>query len=165
MEVSGNIKNQVSLESQERLVAIMNDKPTVAKLANTEWKITALKPAVQWMIAEEAIKIKKVESKTFGDVLSCFNGNMASVIRVLTLALLNDRKRIEEEYDSVYNTLLWECNPSEWPTFLFEVLNMLNIEFFFATTGLIQTFREVSLTRKMTMEERELSLREQNGDK
>ncbi len=47
------VKN-ASDESMERLVRIMTDSPTLAKLAGTEWEIRALKPAVQWEIAKIA---------------------------------------------------------------------------------------------------------------
>lgn len=159
------VNEPVSLESQERLVKIMTDSPTIAKLAGTEWEIRPLRPMVQWMIAEEAVKIKKVEAKNFGEVLDCFNGNMSSVVRILTLALLNDKDRIKRDYESVYETLMWESNPSEWANFLLEVLSLLDVEFFFATTKVTQIFREASLKRKMTMEERERYPQEQSLDK
>lgn len=159
------VNEPVSLESQERLVKIMTDSPTIAKLAGTEWEIRPLRPMVQWMIAEEAVKIKKVEAKSFGEVLDCFNGNMSSVVRILTLALLNDKDRIKRDYESVYETLMWESNPSEWANFLLEVLSLLDVEFFFATTKVTQIFREASLKRKMTMEERERYPQEQSLDK
>lgn len=159
------VSDSVSLEAQERLVQIMNDSPSLAKLKGTEWEIRALKPAVQWMIAEEAVKIKKEDSKTFGDVVGCFVNNLPSVIRILTLALLNDEKKIKYEYQKVYDSIYWESNPDEWAPFLLEVLNLLSIEFFFATTNVIQMFREVSLKRKTKMEEQRQLLREQSGGK
>ena len=52
-----DVKEEVSEESMRRLSQIMNDSPTLYKLGNTEWRITALKPATQWLIAEEACKV------------------------------------------------------------------------------------------------------------
>ena len=37
-------KEGVSLDAMERLAKIMNDMPTIAKMGNTEFSITALKP-------------------------------------------------------------------------------------------------------------------------
>ena len=112
-------------EAMERLVQIMTDSPSLVKLANTEWAITALKPAVQWEIAKIACDIHKVENANYGDVLKGFSTNLPAVVRVLTLALLNDKERIANEYDKVYDTLMWESNPREWAALLFEILNLL----------------------------------------
>ena len=61
----------ISIESQKSLLRVMNDSPTIVKLNETkEWKITALKPAVKWLIAEEAAKIKQSESDTANVLIS-----------------------------------------------------------------------------------------------
>ena len=141
-------------EAMERLAQIMTDSPSLAKLADTEWAITALKPAVQWEISKIACDIHKVENACYGDVLKGFSTNLPAVVRVLTLALLNDKDRIEKEYDRVYDTLMWESNPSEWATILFEVLNLQDIGFFLQITQIVDMFRTTTLQRKMTTEER-----------
>ena len=141
-------------EAMERLAQIMTDSPSLVKLANTEWAITALKPAVQWEIAKIACDIHKVENASYGDVLKGFSTNLPAVVRVLTLALLNDKERIANEYDKVYDTLMWESNPREWGNLLFEVLNLQDIGFFLQTTQIVEMFRQTTLQRKMTMEER-----------
>lgn len=140
-------------EAMERLVQVMTDSPSLVKLANTEWRITALKPAVQWEIAKEACKVHKVENATYGDVLTGFAGNLPSVVRVITLALLNDKERIEKEYDAVYDTLMWESNPREWAGLLFEVLNLLDVGFFLEITRVVEMFRQTTLQKKKTMDE------------
>lgn len=144
----------VSNEAMERLVQIMTDSPTLLKLKNTEWEITALKPAVMWEIAKEAVSINKIESATFGDVLKELALAFPSVCRILALALLNDKERIKNEYNKVYDCLMWECELCDWGNILFEVLSLLNVEVFFCITGRTQMFREISLERRKTMKER-----------
>lgn len=140
-------------ESMERLAQIMTDSPSLVKLANTEWAITALKPAVQWEIAKIACDVHKVEKATYGDVLKGFSTNLPAVVRVMTLALLNDKERIENEYDKVYDTLMWESNPSQWANLLLEILNLQDIGFFLQITQVVEMFRHTTLQRKKTMEE------------
>lgn len=141
-------------EAMERLVQVMSDSPTLVKLANTEWAITALKPAVQWEIARIACEVHKVENANYGDVLKGFATNLPAVVRVITLALLNDKERIANEYDKVYDTLMWESKPNEWATLLFEILNLQDISFFLQITQVVEMFRQTTLQRKMTMDER-----------
>ena len=59
-----SINEPVSDEAMERLAQIMTDSPTLVKLSKTEFAIKSLKPAVMWMIAEEAVKISKAEKET-----------------------------------------------------------------------------------------------------
>lgn len=150
-----NIKS-ASDESMERLVQIMTDSPSLVKLANQGWEVRALKPAVQWEIAKCACEVNKVEKATFGDILSGLAGNLPNMVRIVTLALLNDKERIKNEYDNVYDTLMWESNPSEWANLLFEILNLMDVNFFFAITQTIETFRTMTLARKKTMKEQKL---------
>lgn len=152
-EEKKNIK-LVSDEAMERLVQVMSDSPTLVKLANTEWAITALKPAVQWEIAKIACEVHKVENAHYGDVLKGFATNLPAVVRVITFALLNDKERIANEYDKVYDTLMWESKPNEWATLLFEILNLQDISFFLQITQVVEMFRQTTLQRKMTMDER-----------
>ena len=151
--------------AMERLAQIMNDSPTIVKLQGTEWEIRALKPGTQWMIAEEACKIVKGENLSMGDVIKEFAINIPSVARVITLSLLNDKKRIDsEEYQQVYDQLLWgDYDIKDWATLLVEILNLLDVDFFFASTNVIQTVRNQALMRKK--QAAELSRHEQNTDK
>lgn len=149
-------QSKISDESMARLAKIMNDTPTTVKLDGTEWRITALKPGTQWLIAEEACKIVEREGMTMGDIVKQFAVNLPSVCRVLTLALLNDREKIEGvEYKEVYDRLMWgESGVRTWAQLLAEVLNMIDVDFFFASTNVIKTLRQSTLDRKTMAEER-----------
>lgn len=144
---------EASDEAMEKLVKVMTDAPTLVKLADAGWEVRALKPAVQWEIAKIACEIHQVENASYGDVLTEFAKNLPAVVRVITLALLNDKKRIEEEYDIVYDTLMWESNPSEWATVLLEILNLQDIGFFLQITQVTEIFRQMTLQRKKIMGE------------
>ena len=137
----------VSDEAMERLVRVMNDTPTLVKLADADWKITALKPAVQNLIAQEACDINKVEKASFEDVCKCFAQNLPSVVRIITLALLNDKERIEKDYQRVYDTIMWESEIKDWGTLLIQVLQLIDVGFFFFFFFLTQMFRQMSLAR------------------
>lgn len=157
-------ENRVTDESMERLAIIMNDSPSIKKLHGTEWRITGLKPGVQWLIAEQACKIVKGEKLSMGDVIKEFAINLPAVVNVITLALLNDKDRIfsdyekrelSEGYHQVYDMLMWgEYNMKDWALLLGEILNLISTDFFFESTNVIQTVREMTLTRKMTKAER-----------
>ncbi len=148
-------KTPVSDNSMARLARLMNDSPTMMKLHGTEWEIHALKPGTQWLIAEEACKIVDRENMAMGDVLKQFAVNLPSVCRTLTLALLNDKQRIHgEEYKEVYELLMWgEYDMKDWAVLLAEILNLVDVDFFFASTNVVKTLRRNTLDRKMTMEE------------
>lgn len=155
---------RVSDEAMEQLARIMNDSPSLVKLHGTEWMITGLKPGVQWLIAEQACKIVKGEKLSMGDVIKEFSVNLPAVVHVLTLALLNDKERIFSDYDKrelsdeyrqVYDLLMWgEYDMKDWALLLGEILNLISTDFFFESTNVIQTVREMTLTRKMTKAER-----------
>ena len=146
----------------ERLAKVMNDTPTIVKMSNTEFAITALKPGTQWLIAEESCKIMKAEQGNFKDVIKQFAVNIPSVVHVITLAILNDKNRIfedyksrkySEEYQSVYDTIMWETSPDNWLSLLVEIMNMLSMDYFFQSTNAVAMIREAALGRKMKMEE------------
>lgn len=156
-----------ALDAMTRLAQVMNDSPTIVKMANTEWAIKALRPATQWLIAEESLKIQKSEEGNFTDVIKQFAQNIPSVVKVLTLAILNDKKRIygdntngefSDEYRAVYDTIMWETDSQSWIGLLVEVMNMLSLDYFFASTNAIAMIREMALGKKMTMEEQKQSL-------
>lgn len=136
--------------AMERLAQIMNDTPSIVKLKGTEYKITALKPGTQWLIAEEACKIAKGENLSMGDVIKEFATNLPAVARVLTLAMLNDKDRIySDEYQKIYDMLLWgDFEMRDWAGLLVEILKLIDVDFFFASTNVIQTVRSQTLTRK-----------------
>lgn len=155
-------KKTTSVDAMERLAKVMNDTPTIVKMSNTEFAITALKPGTQWLIAEESCKIMKAEQGNFKDVIKQFAINIPSVVHVITLAILNDKNRIfedyksrkySEEYQSVYDTIMWETSPDNWLSLLVEIMNMLSMDYFFQSTNAVAMIREAALGRKMKMEE------------
>ena len=155
-------KKNTSADAMERLAKVMNDTPTIVKMSNTEFAITALKPGTQWLIAEESCKIMKAEQGNFKDVVKQFAVNIPSVVHVITLAILNDKNRIfedyksrkySEEYQSVYDTIMWETSPDNWLSLLVEIMNMLSMDYFFQSTNAVAMIREAALGRKMKMEE------------
>ena len=163
-----------SLDAQERLIEIMNDSPRVVSFDGTQWEVRALKPDTQWLIAQEAISIQKADSANYGDVIKQFAVNVPSVCKVITLCLLNDRRRIfanghdgefSEEYRATYETIMWDTSHESWLGLLLEMLSMLDVEVFFSTTSSIQILRQKLLDRKTTMEERKQLLLAQNGGK
>ena len=141
--------------AMERLAQIMNDTPTIVRLQGTEWEIKALKPGTQWMIAEEACKIVKGENLSMGDVIKEFAVNLPTVAKVITLALLNDKDRINsDEYQQIYDQLLWgDYDIKDWATLLVEILNLLDVDFFFARTNVIQNVRNQALKSKKQVAE------------
>ena len=155
----------VSDEAMERLVHVMNDTPTIVKLANAEWEVTALKPAVQNLIAKEACDINKVEKASFEDICKCFAQNLPSVVRIITLALLNDKERIEKDYHRGYEKNKREYEKKAWGTLLVQVWERIDVGFFFQITESTQMFRQMSLARKTTMEEARKLSQEQSGVK
>lgn len=148
-------KTPISDDAMMRLAKIMNDSPTVVKFAGTEWEIKALRAGTQWLIAEEACKIVDKENMSMGDVIKQFAVNLPSVARVITLALLNDKEKIYgEEYKRVYDTIMWgDVHLHECALLLSEVLQMIDISFFFACTDVVKTLRLTTLDRKITTEE------------
>ena len=146
----------------ERLAKVMNDSPTIIKMKDYEFSITALKPGTQWLIAEEACKIMKAEKGNMEDVIKQFAINIPSVVHVITLAILNDKDSIfkniktreySAEYETVYDTIMWETSPDNWLSLLVEIMNMLSMDYFFQSTNAVAMIREAALGRKMKMEE------------
>lgn len=156
----------VSDASMERLARIMNDSPTIVKLRGTEWELKALRPGTQWLIAEEACKIVNQENLTMGDVIKLFAVNMPSVTRVITLALLNNKKDIYgERYQKVYDTLMWgDYDVKDWAVILSEILNLIDVDFFLASTNVVKILRQNTLDRKTTMEEQRQYLHARSGE-
>lgn len=153
----------VSLEAQERLAEILNDSPRLVSLNGTEWEIKALRMGTQYLIAQEVIKINKVENANFGDVVKQFAVSMPSVLKVLTLALLNDKNKIfksgdesegfSELYEATYNTLAWECEVSEFGNILLETLQLLDTSFFMESCRIVEMFKVATTARRTTTKE------------
>lgn len=159
-------------EAMERLSDIMNDTPVRVHTSIGDFDITALKPGTQWLIASEAVRIQKSEKGNFSDMIRHFAESLPAVARVIALAVLNDRDRIFKDYEAreysgeyraLYDSLMWESDHSEWAGILVRIMEMLSFDFFFDITSVIATLRDMTLERKMTMEERRLSSAAQSG--
>lgn len=156
--------SNVSLDAQERLAEILNDNPRLVSLNGTEWEIRALRMGTQWLIANKCIQVAKVESANFGDIVKQFAVNIPAVIEVLVLALLNDKKKIfkngnENEgysdlYQATYDTLLWECKTEEFGQIFLETLQLIDVSFFMESQRMLEIFREMTLARKRTLEQK-----------
>ena len=154
------VKKQVKIDDQARLAQILNDSPRVESLAGTEWEIRPLRMGTQWLISEKVCEICKNEEASFGDVVREIAKSIPAVLDILTFALLNDRNRIFEGgieqngYSDMFrktrDTLEWECNVSEFGNLLVDVLQMIDVDFFFQTTGILKEFR-IATTEKKRM--------------
>lgn len=155
--------SEVSLEAQERLAEILSDSPRLVSLNGTEWEIRALRMGTQYLIAQEVIKINKVENANFGDIVKQFAVNIPSVLKILTFALLNDKNKIFKDgdesagfsklYEATYNTLAWECNVSEFGNILLETLQLLSIDFFMDSVRIVEMFKVATTARRTTTKE------------
>lgn len=144
------IQNDMSdIEAQERLAEILTDSTREITLGSKAYKIRALRPGTQWLIAQESCKIAKNEEGNFTDLITKFASNIPSVVRCITLAILNDKQKIEsDEYQAMYDTIMWETQQHEWIGVLVEVLQMLDMQFFFRCTEAIEMIRAMTLTKK-----------------
>lgn len=157
------LKKDVSLDAQEQLVEILNDSPHLVSLAGTQWEIRSLRFGTQYLIAEEVVKINKAESANFGDIIKQFGINIPSLVKVIVLCLLNDKSRIykdgnerngwSDEYNSLYDTIMWECKIEDFGNLLLECLQMLDVSAFFQALDIVQIFRANVTMRKNQMDE------------
>ena len=151
-------REEVSLDAQEQLVEILNDSPHLVSLAGTKYEVRSLRFGTQYLIAQDVIAINKVENANFGDIVKQFAINIPAVVKILTLCLLNDKKRIfkdgieqngfSSEYDALYETLMWEGNIQEYTNLLLECLQMLDVSAFFQALDIVQIFRASVTMRK-----------------
>lgn len=162
-EERARVASEVSLDAQERLAEILNDSPRLVSLNGTEWEIKALRMGTQYLIAQEVIKINKVENANFGDIVKQFAVNIPSVLKILTFALLNDKTKIfkdgnenegfSELYEATYNTLAWECEVSEFGNILLETLQLLDTSFFLESCRIVEMFKVATTARRTTTKE------------
>ena len=155
--------SEVTLDAQARLAEILTDSPRLISLNGTEWEIRALRMGTQYLIAQEVIKINKVENATYGDVVKQFAVNVPSMLKILTFALLNDKNKIfkdgnehngfSEIYEATYNTLEWECNVSEFGNILLETLQLLDVSFFMESCRIVEMFKVATTARRTTTKE------------
>jgi hypothetical protein len=142
-------KKYSDVDVQMLISSVMADLPKPIKIGERTYNIRALRAGTQNLIALEACKIAK-SGESFGDIIKQFASNVPSVIRVITLAVLNDKDKIfGEEYQQLYDYIEWEVSPREYLNILIEVFKMLNIDAFFLICSQIDLFRN-QLTKKRT---------------
>jgi hypothetical protein len=156
-------KQEPSLDAQEQLVEILNDSPHLVSLAGTEFEVRSLRFGTQYLIAQEVITINKIENANFGDIVKQFSKNIPSVVKIIVLCILNDKMRIykdgnerlgfSDEYQSLYDTLMWEGNIQGFGNLLLECLQLLDISTFFQALDIVQMFRASVTMKKSQMDE------------
>ena len=142
---------QVSIEAQERLAEILNDSPHLVSLNGTEWEVRALRFGTQWLVAQKALEVAKAEQSNYGDIIKALSVNIPTVIEIIALCLLNDKRRIykggdehngfSEEYYATIDTLKWDCDVTQFGAILHECLQLLNVDFYFTSTDILEIFR------------------------
>ena len=159
------VKSWIILRCWQRIYRhlIAYDSPRLVSLNGTEWEVKALRMGTQYLIAQEVIKINKVENATYGDVVKQFAVNIPSMLKILTLVLLNDKKKIfkngdegagfSEQYEATYNTLAWECNVNEFGNIFLESLQLLDIGFFMESCRIVEMFKVATTARRTTTKE------------
>lgn len=126
----------------------MNDSSRKIKLGEREFEIKALRAGTQWLVAQEACKIAEA-GESFSDIIQQFAVNIPAVVRVLCLVILNDKDKINgKEYEDLHDYIFWEVPRSEWIGVLVECLQMLNLEDFFVTIRVVESFRQTTMTKK-----------------
>ena len=135
---------QVSIEAQERLAEILNDSPHLVSLNGTEWEVRALRFGTQWLVAQKALEVAKAEQANYGDIIKALSVNIPTVIEIIALCLLNDGdegKGFSEEYYATIDTLKWDCDVTQFGAILHECLQLLNVDFYFTSTDILEIFR------------------------
>lgn len=157
---------EVSLDAQELLVEILNDSPHLVSLNGTDWEVRTLRFGTQYLIAQEVVRVNKIEQGAgYGDVVKQFAMDIPSMVKIITLCLLNDKRRIykdgietmgfSDEFKSVYESIMWEGNIQDYGHLLLECLQMLDISAFFQALDIVQIFRAGVTAKKTTkMDER-----------
>lgn len=157
-----NRENEL-LDAQAKLAEIMNDTPHKVSLEGTQYALTRLKKGTEMLICEEAIKVAKGENMAFGDIMKQLATNTPSIMKIIALAMLNDKKRIfkdgdeskgfSDEFEATYNTLMWDVTDDYGIIeILTEILNMLDIRFFLTSSEVVKNLRN-SMTRRIQPQE------------
>lgn len=151
-------KEITELQAQELLAQVLNNTPIPIEIDGTIYQITALKLGVQNLIAEESCKIQKAQDGNMLDLFKQFAQSIPAVIRCLCYAVLNDKDRIfsnyakreySDEYQALYESLEWCSDRSTWMEILVQIMNRIDLNFFYYAASTLTTLREQSLkTRK-----------------
>lgn len=151
-------KEYTELESEELLAQVLNNTPAPIEIAGKTYYITALKLGVQNLIAEESVKIQKAEDGNMLDLYKMFAQSVPAVIRCIAYAVLNDKDKIfkdyatrqySDEFQSLYEKLEWESDRNQFMEILVNVMQRLDLSFFYRASTMLTTMRDSALkTRK-----------------
>lgn len=148
------------LTAMERLSQVITDAPTIITIGDEKYAITALKMGTQNLIAEETNKIQRAKEGNLIDVYKQFAISMPSIIRCLAYAILNDKDKIfknyqmreySDEFIVLCERIEWESDRKTWLQTLVEVMQRLNLDFFFQTADTLTTIRDMALKTRKTM--------------
>lgn len=152
-------KEITELEAQAMLAEVLNNTPIPIEIGGEIYHITALKLGVQNLIAEESCKIQQAEKGNLADLYRQFTQSMPSLIRCLCYAVLNDKNRIfkdyrkreySDEYHTLYERLEWESPKEKWISILMQVMDRIDIGFFFQAASTLTMIRESALKTRKT---------------
>lgn len=151
-------KKEISeLQAQELLAQVLNNTPIPIEVDGTTYQITALKLGVQNLIAEESCKIQKAQDGNMLDLFKQFAQSIPAVIKCLCYAILNDKDRIfknyakrehSAEYQALYESLEWCSDRNTWMEVLVQIMNRIDLNFFYYAVTTLTTLREQSLTTR-----------------
>lgn len=155
-------KEFTELEAQALLAKVLNDTPTEIDVDGRKYYISALKLGTMNLIAEESVKIQREQEGNMLDLYKQFAQCIPAVIKCLCYAILNDKNKIfknyatkeySEEYLALYEDIEWCSDRSTWMSALVEIMQRLDLDFFYQATSMLTILRQSALkTRKMTAE-------------
>ena len=93
-ENNNTVFSPVSDEAQLRLAEIWANTPKWEDFNGTKYEVTPLKWGTLRLVSAEICK-NKIESKDIATVIQHMSTNIESVVRCITLILLNDKQRIK----------------------------------------------------------------------
>lgn len=151
------------LTAMELLSQVVTNAPTIITIGGEKYAVTALKMGTQNLIAEETNKIQRAQEGNLLDIYKQFAQSIPSVIRCLCYAILNDKDKIfkdyskrefSDEFQALYERIEWESDRDTWMQSLVEIMQRLNLDFFFQTADTLTMIRDMALrTRKTTTEQ------------
>lgn len=156
-------KEYTELEAQMMLAELLNKTPIPIEVGGETYNITALKIGTQNLIAEESCRIQKAQEGNMLDLYKQFAQSIPAVIRCLCYAILNDKNKIfknyasremSDEFQALYERLEWESDKSQWMEILVNVMQRIDVDFFFAAAGTLTMIRDSALQTRKKMTKR-----------
>lgn len=145
------------------LAEALNDTPTEIIIANEKYYIRGLKLGTQNLIAEETCRIQKAQEGNTLDLYKQFAQSIPSVIKCLCFAILNDKDKIfknyanrefSDEYQALYEKIEWESDRNLWIEVLVQVMNKLDLRFFYQAANTLTMIRDSALKTRKAVTER-----------